>query len=278
MLRRHIAVALAFACIAAIPSAGHAQLRKLRVVAADTLPIPFAYVTVEGGYGQITDEKGEVSLGAGKRQTLTLRVQRIGYQPWFGKLDFPDTAAVLTVQLARIAQSLSAVTVTGTAAIKSLQLTGFYDRWMMRQKGALSAVFIGPEEIEFRHPDKITNMLRGLNGVTFRRSCEGELVAFSATNLCPMAVLVDGTQQCPSSGCKGTATMLGVSGAQSSHPNCDDPRGLNATTAVIIDQFLNAGDVAAIEVYNRGGNVPVSISAWDQACGIIAFWTGSRKP
>lgn len=289
MLCRHpssaLAVALAAALVVALPSAGQAQLRKLKVVSSDSLPIVYAYVAVEGGVGQITDEKGEVSLGAGKKQTLTLRVQRIGYQPWFGKLDLPDTAAVFTVQLARIAQSLSTVTVTGTAQTRSLKLTGFYDRWMMRQKGTLSAVFIGPEELEFRHPDKITNMLRGLNGVSFRRSCEGEQVAFGINGTCQMAILVDGNRQCPSSGCKGLDG--GTSGALSrirpserpgASGGCTSSLNLNATNAVILDQILNANDVAAIEVYNRGGNVPVTISASDQACGIIAIWTGSRKP
>ncbi len=38
-----------------------------------------------------------------------------------------------------LAQALAPVTVTGEATIKSpLKLTGFYDRWMMRQKGTLS--------------------------------------------------------------------------------------------------------------------------------------------
>ena len=289
MLRRHLAaaltIALAVAVVVAFPSAGQAQLRKLKVISSDSLPIVYAFVAVEGGVGQITDENGEVSLGAGKKQTLTLRVQRIGYQPWFGKLDLPDTAAVFTVQLARIAQSLSTVTVTGTAQTRSLKLTGFYDRWMMRQKGTLSAVFIGPEELEFRHPDKITNMLRGLNGVSFRRSCEGEQVAFGINGTCQMAILVDGNRQCPSSGCKGLdgGTSGALSGTRPSvrpgpQGGCTSSLNLNATNAVILDQILNANDVAAIEVYNRGGNVPVSLSASDQSCGIIAIWAGSRKP
>lgn len=278
MLRSRFAVALGIAVFAAAPSAGQAQARKVRVIAVDSTPIPYAYVAVEGGYGQITDEKGEVSLGAGKKQTLTVRVQRIGYRPWFGKLELPDTGVVLTVQLTRVAQSLATVNIKAAAEIRSLQMSGFYDRWMMRQKGALSAVFIGPEEIEFRHPDKITNMLRGLNGVTLRRSCEGEQVAFSSSAQCQMAILVDGVRQCPSMGCSADGKSVFSTGAQSSRPNCDSPTTLNATTAVIIDQILNADDIAAIEVYNRGGNVPVSISASDQACGIIAFWTGSRKP
>jgi hypothetical protein len=291
MSRIRFAVACAAVIAAVLPSAGQGQTRRIKVVSADTMPIPFAYVTVEGGYGQITDEKGEVSLGAGNQQTLVVRVQRIGYQPWFGKIDAADTATVFRVPLLRIAQSLSTVTVTGTAAVNSLKLTGFYDRWMMRQKGALSAVFIGPEEIEFRHPDKITNVLRGLNGVAFRRSCEGEQVAFGVNGTCQMAILVDGNRQCPSSGCKGlfggsgstSGALSGTKGTQtarsaSSKWSCDSPDNLNATNSVILDQVVNANDVAAIEVYNRGGNIPVSLSASDQACGIIAIWTGSRKP
>ena len=278
MLRSSLAVAVGFALAAAAPSAGHAQLRKLRVIAVDSTPIVYAFVAVEGGEGQVTDEKGEVSLGTAKKQKLTLRVQRIGYQPWFGKLDLPDTGATVTVQLLRVAQNLAAISVKGASEIRSLQMTGFYDRWLMRQKGALSAVFIGPEELEFRHPDKITNMLRGLNGVEMRRSCEGDLVAFSSSNRCQMAILVDGVRQCPSRGCSSGGPDVFGSGAQSSRPNCDSPTNLNATTAVILDQLINADEVSGIEVYNRGGNVPATISASDQACGIIAFWTGSRKP
>jgi len=278
MLRRRF-VFVAGLALAAAPSVAHAQMRKLRVITVDSTPIVYAYVAVEGGVGQITDEHGEVSLGAGKKTPLTVRVQRIGYQPWFGKLDLPDTGATLIVQLPRIAQNLAAVNVKVSTENRLLQMSGFYDRWMMRQKGALSAVFIGPEELEFRHPDKITNVLRGLNGVTLRRSCEGEQVAFSSAGQCQMAILVDGVRQCPSRGCNmGGGASVFSSGAQSSRPECDKDNNVNATTAVILDQILDASDVAAIEVYNRGGNVPVSLSASDQSCGILAFWTGSRKP
>jgi hypothetical protein len=262
--------------LAASSSAGGAQQRKIRVIGPDSTPIMYAYVAVEGGDGKISDENGDVNLGVGKKQTLTLRVQRIGYQPWFGKVVLPDTAVTILVQLPRLAQSLSTIKVQAPPETRALQLTGFYDRWMMRQRGALSAVFIGPEEIEFRHPDKVTNMLRGLNGIDFRRSCENDLVAFSSSGQCQMAVLIDGQRQCPSRGCRGIVNS--GSGAQSSKPDCESPTTLNSTTAVILDQLVNAGDVAAIEVYNRGGNVPVSISASDQSCGIIAIWTGARRP
>lgn len=242
-----------------VPTILAAQARVVRVVSTDGQPIAYANVNVEGGETQITDAKGEVSLGAGKRQALTVHIRRIGFAPWFGKLELPDTAAVLTVTLPRLAQNLSTVTVTGESESASpLARTGFYDRWLMRQKGVLSAVFISPEELEFRHPDRITNMLYGLNGVRMMKKCveppekrhlclQG-LVAASPTG-CPMAIVVDGQQQ---------------------HP----PKGAN----VDIDMLLHAGDVAAIEVYARAGNMPVNFQFQDTGCGVIAFWTGSRKP
>jgi hypothetical protein len=155
--------------------------------------------------------------------------------------------------------------VTGEASNKSpLARTGFYDRWMMRQKGLLSAVFIGPEEIELRHPDKITNMLRGLNGVCLAhlitRTAGGQpkssdnLYAFGpkagaiaspgACPGCPMAIVLDGMQQLP---------------------------------APAIDDILDASAVAAIEVYDRAGNTPIGMQFDDTKCGLIAFWTGSRR-
>jgi hypothetical protein len=238
------------------PLALAAQARVIKVVSSDGQPIPYANVIVQGGIAQITDAKGEVSLGAGKLQTLTLNVRRIGFTPWFGKIDLPDTAAVLVVTLPGLAQKLSPVTVAGEKAIaSSLVLSGFYDRWLMRQKGVLSATFIGPEELEFRHPDKITGMLYGLNGVTVVQRCVSPghpcrtgLVAVNR-NCGPMAIVIDGQQQWA-------------------------PKGEN----VDIDMLLDAGDVAAIEVYSRSGNMPVNFQFMDTICGVVAFWTGSRKP
>ena len=275
MPRTRWLVVLGFVATLASPAAARAQSRTLLVVSSDSQPIVYAYVTVNGGVGQITDAKGQISLGAGKAQTITVNVRRIGYAPWFGPLTLPDTAAVIRVTLGRIAQSLATVSISGSASRAGLSLTmkGFYDRWEMRQKGLLSATFIGPEEIEFRHPDKITNVLRGLNGVSFRQSIENEQVAFGLNGQCQMAIVVDGIEQCPLSGCNPSshgASIMGGGGAGRG--------GLSEQTAVLIDRILEANDISAIEVYARGGNMPVSLQVADPACGVIAFWTGSRKP
>jgi hypothetical protein len=221
------------------------------VVSENSQPIMYANVTLEGATTRITDEKGEINLGVGKRQLFTVRVSRIGFAPWFGKVDLP-AVATMTVTLPQIAHALAPVTVNGEAAPKStLALTGFYDRWMEKQKGALSGVFIGPEEIEFRHPTKVTRMLQGLNGVRLICDRSGDCAIHSTgqTSLlvgggCPMAILFDGNQ------------MYG---------------------SVNVDQLINVNDVAAIEVYPRGGNMPVGLQANDTNCGVVAFWTGSRR-
>ena len=254
----HCELAIASMLGVLVPTILGAQARVIRVASSDGQPIAYANVSVEGGETRITDANGDASLGAGKRQTLTVRVRRIGFTPWFGKIELPDTAAVLLVSLPPLAQNLATVTVSGEQTIKSpLVLSGFYDRWIMRQKGLLSAVFISPEELEFRHPDRITNMLYGLNGVqmsrvcvesTGRGACRPGLVA-TRVACGPMAIVIDGIQQYP-------------------------PKG----GGVDIDMLLMASDVAAVEVYVRGGNMPVNFQFMDSRCGVIAFWTGSRRP
>lgn len=224
--------------------------RLVRVVSQDGTPILHASVSIDGASSQLTNEHGELSIGGGKRQAFTVRVLRIGYAPWFGNVTLPP-AALVTVTLPRIA--LAPVVVTGEATPKSaLERTGFYDRWEMRQKGALSAVFIGPEEIEFRHPTKVTRMLQGLNGLQLICTPVGDCTVYSTGqssvqvgNGCPTAILLDGHQVYP---------------------------------PVNVDQLINVNDVAAIEVYARGGNMPVGLQANDTNCGVVAFWTGSRKP
>ncbi|HEV8409608.1 MAG TPA: carboxypeptidase-like regulatory domain-containing protein [Gemmatimonadaceae bacterium] len=224
---------------------------RLRVVSTDGQPVVHANVIVEGGIAQITDENGEITLGRGDHQLFTFNVRRLGYGPWFGKVDFPEASSSYTVTLTPVGRSLSTIVVSGERAIKSpLELSGFYDRWQMRQKGALSAVFIGPEELEFRHPSKVSDMLYGLNGVKMVRDKHGNANPYSTQiatmlgTMCRMAILIDGHEMPP--------------GAP-------------------LDQYVNGTEAMAIEIYARGGNTPISMQAKDNMCGIVAIWTGSRK-
>jgi hypothetical protein len=230
-----------------------AQGRIVRVVSDRGPPVMYANVTLEGAQARITDEKGEINLGSGPRQKFSVRVARIGFAPWFGVVDLPSNAT-MTVTLPQIAQLLAPVTVSSNGSkttTTSLPLAGFYDRWMMRQKGTVTGVFIGPEELEFRHPSKVSRMLAGMNGIRLICDMSGDC-SMQSTNpggilpgtACPLAIVLDGTQ------------IYGQ---------------------VNVDALINVNDVMAIEVYARGGNVPISLQVNDTKCGVVAFWTGSRK-
>jgi hypothetical protein len=273
-------IALTLALVGAFSPTARGQATILRVIGSDSLPVPLAYVTVQGGLGSITNERGQLSLGAGKHKTLTVEVRRIGYQPWFGKLEVQDTATVLTVVLQRLTQSLAAVTVTDTGGVRAApNLRGFYDRWYMRQKGALSATFIGPEEIEMRHPSRVSDLLSGVLGISIKRTPGGSMVATNASGTCFMAIMVDGHTVCPPVGCHttGVTSANAMQLGPQSMPGPGEPDPTAEQYTVDLNQAINPDALAAIEVYARGANMPISLQAADNACGVLAFWSGARR-
>jgi hypothetical protein len=254
-LRAVVAVSLAAA-------AAHAQDRVIQVVTADSEPVEYAFVQANGGHALLTDESGRVSMGRGKKQTFDVEVRRIGFSPFYGKVELPDTASTVRIVLARLAQQLTTLRVTSRKSPTSLELSGFYRRWLDMQKGVTSAIFIGPEEIDKRNASRVSALLGGVNGVTMTRTSNGNTVATTGGGgACPMAIVVDGRQVCPTAGCNFL----------------DYSRGLTDQNSVLIDQVLDINSVAGIEVYKRGGNMPSDFHV-DGECGAIALWTGSRKP
>jgi hypothetical protein len=261
--RRDIALMSPSRLAAAINDAsrgkGGSNAHRLRVLSADGSPIVYANVSVNGDLPLTTNIHGEVGLGAGAIHALTINVRRIGFSPWFGTVDFPDTTSVVTVSLTALGLRLGDVRVTAKANPSSPFIQGFYDRWEMRQKGLLSATFIGPEEIEFRHPDYVTNMLRGVNGVHFVKAGHSELeleMMANDTPNCPVAVIIDGLQV---------------------YPETQIRHNVQIVIPIFINQLVSADDVVAIEFYPRGGNMPISLHVNDSRCGVVAIWTGSRR-
>jgi hypothetical protein len=240
-------------------SAAHGQDRVIRVISSDSQPIAYAFVQANGGHSLLTDEDGRVSMGSGKRQTFTIEVRRIGYAPFYGKMDFPDTAITISVALQGLAQQLGAVRVMAGKGKSSLELSGFYRRWLEGQKGANSAVFIGPEEIEKRNASRVSAMLSGVSGISMSRTSNSNTV-ITTSGGCPVAIVLDGRQVCPNAGCR----------VQDVHG------GFTDQNSVLIDQIIDLGSVAGIEAYKRGGNVPSDFHV-DGTCGVLAIWSGTRK-
>lgn len=90
-----------------------------------------------------------------------------------------------------------------------------------------------------------------------------------------MTILLDGRRICPPAGCNEVpsgqfSTMTRPSG---------DPavQAANERAFVDLNEYIDPNDIAAIEIYPRGGNMPVSLQTVDSGCGVIAFWSGARK-
>jgi hypothetical protein len=264
-----------------------AQQRVIRVMGDDGQPVAFANVTFAGERPRITNEKGEVPVGIGAsagRDSLTVDVRRLGYEPWYGTLAMGDTTATPQVTLHRISRRMFTVTVTDSSYGVPAYLRGFYERMLARQRGIGNGLYLTPEEVDRRNANRTSALLQGLNGVALQRTATGKIVAMSSSGSCQMTVLIDGHRACPPSGCD-----IGSSASSSSSPPPPSGTPRRGRTVVprppprdeqfvLLDDLLGVNEVAAIEVYPRGATLPPSLPATaDASCGLIAIWTGGRK-
>jgi hypothetical protein len=255
-----------------------AQSSAVRIVGTDRVPVPYALVTVEGATPSITNAQGEVGIGKRRNVALKIEVRRIGYRVLDETIDFPDTAATRWLTLSRVTQELPAVTVS--AGKSNLELTGFYDRWLDKQKGGLrNSTFIGPEVIEQRNASVTTDLLSHVIGVTLRVDAKGVRSARGigdrpkvgveikpgATSMnirgeCFMNVLVDSREVCSNVGCHYVFS--------------DDPAGSpDEDHAVDLDKRVDVKQIAGIEVYPSRDGMPDDVRKHYNGCGVIQIWT-----
>lgn len=251
-----------------------AQGSTLRVVVTDSLDrgVPFAWVQLARGASRVANDSGVVQFGAVAEDSIRFVARRIGYHPfdaWVKRS--PDGAyRVLLVPLPR---SLVQVDITERANTP-LARTGFYDRMERVQRGAISARFITPEEIELRNPTRISNMLAGESMVKLQLNA-GRAILLGRGGSCGMTILVDrvrltgmveeaytfdGQEKIRRMGGSWQATQQFLQERQS------------------IDDVVTSLSVAAIEIYATAASAPAELQrvAGPTSCGIIALWTGSR--
>jgi hypothetical protein len=211
----------------------------VRVVDADSFPIPYAMVHLDGAAALPTNDEGLLRLGRDPRLRVTARVQRIGYAPFDGTLTRESDAAPFVVQLQLLRTTLETVR-TVAPGVTMLSRTGFYDRMERRRREAFLGEFITPEELTQRAVGRITSVLVGKQYV---QVYNGRLFGRGG---CRMNILLDGK------------LMMGD----------NTP-----------DDYLGSHEVMAIEIYPSTANAPfelIPVTA-QGSCGIVAFWTGPRR-
>lgn len=256
---------LLLAALATLPALAGAQDNRVTVLVTDVQrnPIPFAFVQIENGASRVADDSGRAVFNMKVPDSLRLQVRRMGFNPFIGWSKRPAGENFFLADLIPLPRSLDPVTIAGRRDTP-LARTGFYDRLERAQKGAVSARFITPEELDFRNPMRISQVLFGDRMIRMQNH-NGRAILMSTRNqMCAMDLLLDGQR------------LLGTyEEGIGMGPNRPSFSMLQS-----IDDVLPGHSVAAIEIYGSVAQAPVELQRAvgnSAGCGIVAFWTGSRK-
>jgi hypothetical protein len=244
--------------------------------------IPFAFVQLNGGTTRTADDSGRASFRFEPRDSIRVHVRRMGFKPFQGFLRHTGEGRY-AVTLLTAARTLETVKVEERRNT-SLARTGFYDRMERVQRGAYAARLITPEELDLRNPAKITQMLHGEPSISIVNMGGNRPVVLGRGANCGMNIILDGHQmtgmmeelknidQNP----QLRRELMAVWGnAQAEY----DVLSRHARMLTSVDELINAGSVAAIEIYYSQASVPVEFQRMSgkNSCGAIVIWSGARK-
>ncbi|HEX9565830.1 MAG TPA: hypothetical protein VF981_17755 [Gemmatimonadaceae bacterium] len=202
----------------------------------------------------VADDSGRfeipIASGAG-----FIRVRRIGYQPIEIAFSAGGDTTIVAI-LPALAAYLSRTVVLARAAVRSLELRGFYRRLQDRQKGINAGQFITAEEIEQRRPNRITQILEGRTGIRVVRAKGAGTNCLSGND--PRCWVPTGTN-----GCYMTAFFDGMRLNDMSAPN----------SPARIDEIVTPSAVAGIEIYTTPGKTPPEYQLLAGRCGVVLLWS-----
>jgi hypothetical protein len=225
--------------------AAHAQVQRgvVRGTVSDSAghPIVGAMVVVKNtDIRAVTGRDGRYTLPGVYPGETEVRAQRVGFQL---------QSATVTVKQADTARAdfmmpniayLS--TVESDATATSARMQAFEQR---RARGVGS--FITRAEIEKRHPNKLSDMLRTVAGVSIKSNSSAGQQSF-----------VDIERSTHSINNRVCEVQLYVDGHPYPHGNVDD---------------FPPETVEGVEVYRGGAELPSEYRAQNSGCGLIGIWT-----
>jgi hypothetical protein len=201
-------------------------------------PVPAAQVHVLGARGiAVTDAEGSYTLSGLPAGTHELEVRRIGYGITNAWVELRDNATMRgDMRMERV---------VNLDSVRVVAVSTRYKEFAAHQKLALGGRFIGPDQIQRRHFNRTSDLIRSIPGIVLRNSRSGRTRAYIAGggNECVMSVAING--------------FSGWS---------DDP------DAFSVDD-VHPRDVGAVEIYGGGGYVGGGPPDIDHGCGTIVIWT-----
>jgi TonB family protein len=200
-----------------------------------------AEITVPGtALRAYTNDQGGFRLTNVPAGSITIAVRRLGFLPATTSVAIvSNEAAVVSVVVAPLAQSLAAVVVRGDRRFADYgKLAGFYQRRSRSSGGH----FITRDQIDHRNPHQLTDLFRNVPGARIYSSTFQNVVRFRGMRCAPLVWL----------------------------------DGFPATAAEFDLDALDPYIVEGIEVYPGIATVPPEFR-WVRgggSCGAIVIWTG----
>ncbi|HEX6923950.1 MAG TPA: carboxypeptidase-like regulatory domain-containing protein [Longimicrobiaceae bacterium] len=246
----------ALLCAAASAEAQYLHGRVMDMVTGEGIASATVLVlnpdrTVRGSV--LTNEEGWFALRTSPGR-FVLRVERAGYATTASR-ELPLTGSDtldFAVRMPLRPTTLEAVTVTTRGP--PLDPSGFFTR-----RDAIAGTFLGPYEVERRHPNTPADLLTDIPGFQIIPGMGGSRVLMTGRNrYCEPTVYVDG--------------RLAYRGTQTSrlHERSDED-------GVFLESLVNANAIRAVEAYQSGATAPAQfrpvgpIGGGD--CGVLVFWT-----
>ena len=196
-----------------------------------------------------TDDHGTFSLVGLPAGTQTLEARYIGYAPRRVAVDLVSgETRMVSVSLDKIADVLSEVTVYGEQSMLSRRLEGFRQR--MR---AGWGRFITRADIQKQAPIRLTDLLRGIPGISVRpRGTFGYVIASHNPTCGGVPVYVDGHR------------LIGMGRGRSGDINDND--------FISVNDLVWLDWIVGIEVYSDGMSAPAEYGGWGP-CPRVLIWT-----
>jgi hypothetical protein len=186
----------------------------------------------------LTNDKGEFTITKLPSGSHVLLARHLGFGAQTVAVDLTSREAQrVTIKLPKYVAMIEPVVVNARRSA-NLDKVGFSQR-----KITGMGFYIGPDELKNRRPNRVTDILRTVPGLRIIDSPEGETVT-SARN---------------------------AGGGDCTQYYVDDMPWLS-TEPGDVNQFVNASEVVAVEVY-QGSNVPAQYSRGMGNCTTIVLWT-----
>jgi hypothetical protein len=188
------------------------------------------------------------------KERLEVAVRRIGFLPDKFRVEPGATDTTINTSLQQLAVLMNTQVIRAREQVRTLEMRGYYDRMLEKERGALVGEFITPEEIEMRNPQRVTQLLEQRRGIRVERMgrCQiiDECYRVMGQGSCAATIYLDGQR---------LNSLAAAAGDPSSAP--------------VVDGLIPVTGVSAIEVYPRGSSAPAKYQSLGGTCAVVLIWT-----